>query len=211
MQNILPVLCFIAGFALAWQRALALSGLAPDAFRVRELYSCFPSAVRIQLREFGLRAEPTPSVTGGMAFGGGPLNNFVLQAAARVREVLRERGGAALLTAVSGMLTKQGVSLWSSEPGEAGFGYADVSDEAERAETPRKVVDAVDVGGAIAGYTVVTDPGAPPRTVAIVDVEGGARTLAESADPELAREATSRELAGARVRVRTDGSFALQS
>jgi acetyl-CoA C-acetyltransferase len=199
------------GFAFAWQRALALSGLSPDAFPVRELYSCFPSAVRIQLREFGLPAEPTPSVTGGMAFAGGPLNNFVLQAAARVREVLRERGGAAVLSAVSGMLTKQGVSLWSCESGEASFGYADVSDAAERAEAPRKVVDAVDAVGAIAGYTVVTDPGAPARTVALVDLEGGARALAESADPELAGDAALRELAGTRVRVRADGSFALQS
>jgi len=199
------------GFAFAWRRALALSGLEPDALSVRELYSCFPSAVRIQLREFGLPAEPTPSVTGGMAFGGGPLNNFVLQAAARVREALRERGGAALLTAVSGMLTKQGVSLWSCEPGAAGFGYADVSDEAERAEAPREVVDAADASGCVAGYTVVMDAGAPARCVALVDLEGGARTLAESADPELAGEATSRELAGTSVRVRTDGSFALRS
>jgi len=199
------------GFVFAWRRALALSGVEPEALGVRELYSCFPSAVRVQLREFGMPAEPTPSVTGGMAFAGGPLNNFVLQAAARVRERLRERGGAALLTAVSGMLTKQGVSLWSCEPGEAGFGYADVSDEAERAEAPRAVVDAADADGSIAGYTVVRDPGAPARTVAVVDLEGGARTLVDSADPELAREATRRDLAGAAVRVRADGSFALRS
>ena len=195
------------GFACAWRRALALAGLAPESLVTRELYSCFPSAVRIQLRELGLAAEPTPSFTGGMAFAGGPLNNFVLQVAARMVEVLRERGGCALVTAVSGMLTKQGVSLWSCEPGA--FGYADVSEEAERAEAPRRVVDAIESGGTVAGYTVVSEQDGSLRSLALVDLDGGSRTLAESADPELARRATEMELAGTRVSVAADGTFAL--
>lgn len=193
------------GFAAAWRRALSLSGLAADAVALRELYSCFPSAVRVQLRELALPAEPTPSVTGGMAFAGGPLNNFTLQALARLTERLRAQGGAALLTAVSGMLTKQGVSLWSCEPGAAGFGYADVSQEAERAEAPRRVVDAADAAGTLAGYTVLYEPGAAPRTLVIVDLEDGARTLAGSDDAELARAGVQRELAGTRVRVQPGG------
>jgi acetyl-CoA C-acetyltransferase len=192
------------GFGLAWRRALELSGLAPEELSLRELYSCFPSAVRIQLRELGLSPEPVPTVTGGMAFAGGPLNNFVLQALARIAELLRERGGAALLTAVSGMLTKQGVSLWSCEPG-AGFGHADVSREAEGAEAPRTLADAGEGEGTIAGYTVVREPKAPLRTVAIVDLDTGLRTLADSDDPDLAGEAMWRELAGLRVRVLAGG------
>jgi acetyl-CoA C-acetyltransferase len=194
------------GFGAAWRRALALSGLAPEAILARELYSCFPSAVRIQLREMGLAATPTPSWTGGMAFAGGPLNNFVLQAAARMVPLLRKRGGAAVLTAVSGMLTKQGVSLWSVEPGDAGFGYADVGDEAERAEAPREVADGA-CEGAIAGYTVVYDAGAAPRTVAIVDRDDGRRSLAESVDSGLAQRASEVELGGARVEVEAGGGL----
>jgi acetyl-CoA C-acetyltransferase len=193
------------GFGAAWRRALALSGLAPDRIGARELYSCFPSAVRIQLREMGLAAEPTPSWTGGMAFAGGPLNNFVLQAAARLPSVLRERGGAAVLTAVSGMLTKQGVSLWSTEPGARGFAYADVSEEAQRAEAPREVAVDTAAAGEIAGYTVVSEAGAAPRTVALVDRDDGLRSLASSEDPALAQRGTEEELAGMRVRVEADG------
>ena len=193
------------GFRVAWRRALELSGLVPEEIGARELYSCFPSAVRIQLRELGFAAEPTPSWTGGMAFAGGPLNNFVLQAAARMQGVLRERGGAAVLTAVSGLLTKQGVSLWACEPGDRGFGYADVSAEAERAEAPREVATEGAGAGEIAGYTVVHGPNAAPRTVAIVDRDDGRRSLAESVDPELARRGTEEEFAGTRVRVAADG------
>ena len=43
-----------------------------------EVYSCFPAAVRVQQRELGLDLSGTPTVTGGMAFAGGPFNHFVL-------------------------------------------------------------------------------------------------------------------------------------
>jgi acetyl-CoA C-acetyltransferase len=195
------------GFRLAWRRALALSGLAPESIGARELYSCFPSAVRVQLRELGFAPEPTPSWTGGMAFAGGPLNNFVLQAAARMLGVLRERGGAAVLTAVSGLLTKQGVSLWSCEPGDEPFGYADVSDEAERAEAPREVVTDSAGSGEIAGYTVLYEAGAPARTIALVDRDDGRRSLAVTDDRGLAQRGTLEELAGVRVRVGAEGTL----
>ena len=54
----------------------------------QEVYSCFPSAVRVQQRELGLDPSGTPTITGGMAFAGGPFNNFVYQATA---EMVRAR------------------------------------------------------------------------------------------------------------------------
>ncbi len=54
-----------------------------------EVYSCFPSAVRVQQRALGLDPARVPTVTGGMAFAGGPFNNFVLQATVAVAERLR--------------------------------------------------------------------------------------------------------------------------
>ena len=44
-----------------------------------EVYSCFPAAVRVQQRELGLDPAGTPTLTGGMAFAGGPFNHYVLQ------------------------------------------------------------------------------------------------------------------------------------
>ena len=49
-----------------------------------EVYSCFPAAVRVQQRALGLDPTGPPTVTGGMAFAGGPFNNFVLQSIAEV-------------------------------------------------------------------------------------------------------------------------------
>jgi acetyl-CoA C-acetyltransferase len=195
------------GFALAGRRALALAALGAAEIDLLELYSCFPSAVRVQQRELHLDRGATPSVTGGMAFAGGPLNNFVLQALARLAERLRKGGGHALLSAVSGMLTKQGVSLWSTQPGPDACGLADVSAEAEAVEPARRVEDAGEGAGTLAGYTVACEQGAPVRTIAIVDLAGGARTVAASDAPDLARTATEEELGGVPVRVLRGGQL----
>ena len=93
-----------------------------------ELYSCFPIAVRVQARELGVAPGRRLTVSGGMAFAGGPLNNFVFQSLVRMVEALRrDRRGAGMVTAVSGMLTKQGVSLWSAMPPTRPFAYDDVT------------------------------------------------------------------------------------
>ncbi len=116
------------GFAHAGHAAAEIAGVAPVEATLRELYSCFPSAVRVQQRELGLDPTLPVTVTGGMAFAGGPLNNFVLQAMARMAQRLRETPGATgMVNAVCGFLTKQGVSLWASRPPEAPFRHFDVS------------------------------------------------------------------------------------
>ncbi len=82
-----------------------------------ELYSCFPAAVRVQQRALGLDPVGTPTVTGGMAFAGGPFNNFVLQSTAAMAHVLRDEPGAlGAVTTVSGLLTKPGIGVWSATP-----------------------------------------------------------------------------------------------
>ncbi len=83
-----------------------------------EAYSCFPSAVRVQQRELGLPLDGTPTVTGGMAFAGGPFNNFVYQStAAMVVARLRvEPQSLGLVTTVCGLLTKPGLAAWSATP-----------------------------------------------------------------------------------------------
>lgn len=187
-------------------RALELAGLSQEEIRYRELYSCFPVAVRIQARELGIPLDPAPTVTGGMAFGGGPLNNFVLQAAARMAEVLRaDPGSHGLVTAVSGILTKVGASIWSTKPGE--FRVDDVS-EAVGAATPRiEAVEGESGSARITGYTVIHGRGGPEQAVALCDFENGRRTIAYSRDPSLMEAMMRREHCGEHVSVMADGQF----
>ena len=197
--------------AIAGRRALDLAGLSLEEVRHHELYSCFPAAVRIQARELGLDLDRAPTVTGGMTFGGGPLNNFVLQAAARMAEVLRaDPGSHGLVSAVSGMLTKLGFSVWSTRPGPAsGFAYRDVGKAVER-ETPRAtVVSDHDGAAVVASYTVVYGAEAPVQGVALCDLPDGRRTIATTTDPDSMREMTVGEWCGRRVRVRSGGVLEL--
>ena len=110
-----------------------------------EVYSCFPAAVRVQQRELGLDPSGTPTVTGGMAFAGGPFNHFVLLATVAVGRLLRDRPDElGLVTAVSGMLTKPGLAVWSATPPSSGAGAVVVADLAADAVAATEVVPVAD-------------------------------------------------------------------
>jgi acetyl-CoA C-acetyltransferase len=166
-------------------------------------------AVRVQQRELGLPDDRPVTVTGGMAFAGGPLNNFVLQAAVALARRLRlEPGAGGMLNAVSGMLTKQGVSLWSTRPGPD-FAAHDVSAASER-ETARVEVIADFAGDArVAGYTVLHGPDGPTHTIVLGDAENGRRGVGVSEDPRLAATALGEEIIGREVRI-APGAVALR-
>jgi acetyl-CoA C-acetyltransferase len=137
-----------------------------------------------------------------MTFAGGPLNNFVLQAAVKLVQVLRaDPGSHGLLDAVSGMMTKQGVSLWSTRPGERGFAYSDVSEQVAGETETVAVVEAGAGSARVAGYTVIHGLAGPERGVAYCDLPDGARALAETRDPDWLRELERSELCGREVRL----------
>jgi len=190
-----------AAFRIAGRRAAELAGLRIAHLAHFELYSCFPVAVRVQQRELGIPRQLPVTVTGGMAFAGGPLNNFVLQAAVRLAQRLREEPGAAgMLNAVSGMLTKQGVSLWSSRPGP-GFAVEDVSAQAERETSRVPVAEGFSGTARIVGYTVLYDGDRATQTIVLCDTGSGERAVAVGTDPALAEAGVSRELIGSEVAI----------
>ena len=108
-----------------------------------ELYSCFPVAVRVQQRELDLDQGATPTLTGGMAFAGGPFNHYVLLSTVTMGRRLRAvPGELGLVTTVSGMLSKPGLAVWSATPPADGGLVADLAAEADAATETRPVVEA---------------------------------------------------------------------
>lgn len=144
-----------------------------------DLYSCFPIAVRIQQRQFGIDRTRQQTVTGGMTFGGGPLNNYVLQSTAKMAEVLRaDPDATGLVTCVSGMLTKFAGALWSATPPTTLFASADVTAAVAADMPPREVVATRDAAHTVIGSTVTYDDvGAPARQMCILEYEDGARAV----------------------------------
>ncbi len=197
------------GFAHAATTALGRISAEISEVQHLELYSCFPAAVRVQLQELGLTAARALTLTGGMTFAGGPFNHYVLQALPRMVEVLRaDPGSLGMATAVSGILTKQGVSLWSTEPRTSKFHFDDVT-EATCADTPRlELADEARGPATIATYTVLYMNNAPATTIALCDLPDGRRTIATSNDPQLAQHAVTKESCGHSIQLHLN-SFTL--
>ncbi len=196
------------GMAIAGKRALELAGIDIDAIKYLELYSCFPVAVRIQQNELGVAPNKPVTVTGGMTFAGGPLNNFVFQALVRMAEVLRaDPGTTGLVSCVSGMITKQGFGLYSTEPINGGFQFQDVSAEVAANTTTCSILEGYQGSATIAGYTVLYNPGAPTRGVIVADTPTGERVIAYTEDPELTALMVAEEFCGETVVICGDNTF----
>lgn len=190
------------GFRIAGQVAMELAGVNFNDIRLCELYSCFPYAVRVQLQEFGMDSQRDVSVTGGMSFGGGPLNNFVFQATVKMARLLREKTDEiGLVTTVSGFLTKQACALWSADPGVEGWACADVTEQVRQASEECEVVAGFTGEGMVAGYTVLYQGLDPWRAVAVFDLPDGRRTVAYSEDARLMELMMTQECCGASYQV----------
>jgi acetyl-CoA C-acetyltransferase len=196
------------GFAIGGRRAFELAGVGVDDIAHVDLYSCFPVAVRVQAQELGLDVQRPLTVTGGMTFGGGPLNNYVLQSSAQMAHRLRDDAGSiGLVTAISGMITKQGVSVWSTRPPGGGYRSDDVTSQVASAVPTIDTVVPSKGDATVATYTVLFADGEPTKAVAVVDDDAGARSVVTTDDPALAAAMASDEWCGHRVRVDDAATF----
>ena len=164
----------IMGEAAAEHLEADLSGI--DA---TELYSCFPASVRVQQRELALAVGGTPTVLGGMPFAGGPFNHFTYMATAELARRLRSgESDLALISTVSGLLTKGGLMVWGREPAPSGALVADVAPEARAATLPQDLAPFDADRDLRADDTVVAATvtgGFDPRVFRIVDDQEGVR------------------------------------
>ena len=190
------------GARIAGRAALDAGHLAPEEVDLIDLYSCFPLAVEIYAAALGLPPARALTVTGGMAFAGGPYNNYLFQSTCRAAELLRQgKGRTALLSCVSGVLTKQAFGLWSVDQPPAGFVFADLSATVAREVRTLEVIEEFTGQGAVAGYTVLHGRGEPPRGVALVDTPRGCRAMASTEDPLLIAQMQKEEFVGRQVQV----------
>ena len=139
---------------LAGNRCLELAGVTvADLDRV-DVYSCFPVAVQVAARELGLDQTKPLTVTGGLTWAGGPLNNYVMHSIARMAELLRAAPGEkGLITANGGYLTKHAFGVYSTEPPSQPYQHADLQNEVD-ALLKREVVIGYEGNATVEGYTV---------------------------------------------------------
>jgi acetyl-CoA C-acetyltransferase len=200
---------------LAAKAALRSAGLTVDDVGRFDLYSCFPSAVQIAMGALGLAGpdgddERSLTVTGGLAFAGGPANNYSTHAiAAMVEACRRDPGSIGFVSALGWYVTKHSIGVYSSRPPKTGFTRVD-TDEAQSevdAHPGRAVAGAYDGEATIEATAVVVEREGTP-TVAIVSALtlDGRRALANSRDLDVMESMIREPWEGRRVHLRTDGS-----
>lgn len=164
---------------------VATIGCPLNSLDIIELYSCFPAAIGIQRAELRIDTSRDISATGGMHFAGGPLNSFSLQALASIVPRLRAHPDqTAVVTSVSGMLTKFGAGVWSATPGLTPFRSVDVTESARRATATRPIDPDADGPARVVGYTVGHLGGKPYEAVVVAETPDGRRTVAASQDSD---------------------------
>jgi len=191
------------GIRFAGKQSLARAGIDIDDVAHVDLYSCFPSAVQIAANELGLDSDRPLTVTGGLGFAGGPVNNYATHSIATMVDRLRETDGeAGLCTAVGWYLTKHSVGVYSARPPTAGFQHAYVQSEID-ATPKRALAEGYEGPITIEAYTVMHDrDGVPRHGIASGLTPTGQRTWVETRESALVEAMTEVEHSGRAARAR---------
>ena len=216
-------LCSSPALRVAGRDAFALAGISADDIAHIDLYSCFPAAVQIGAIELGLIPAADTNgagwggvgstrpltVTGGMTFAGGPLNNYPTHGLATMVETLRKDAGSlGLCTANGGYTTEHAVLLASTQPPTAGV-YRHSNPQAEVDALPRVECDDTWTGDVVIESATVVFEDGPTNALVATRTSGGQRAWGMSTDADFMNAAMTTELVGARAQRSTDGTIAL--
>jgi acetyl-CoA C-acetyltransferase len=192
------------GIRLIGERLFGLVDIRPDDLAHVDLYSCFPAAVQVAAAELGLDESRPLTVTGGLTFGGGPLNNYVMHSIARMVTLLREDPGSrGLITANGGNLYKHAHAIYSAEPPAQDFQYANVQDAISRLPSVN-CIPTFDGDVEIESYTVMYGADGPRVAHVACRTGGGERTWINCNDPAVMEAMTREEFCGRQGHISND-------
>jgi acetyl-CoA C-acetyltransferase len=185
------------------------AGLGIDDVAFIDLYSCFPSAVQLGRDALGVGAgDPRPlTVTGGLGFAGGPVNNYPTHAVAAMVDVLRAHpDDFGFTTALGWYATKHAAAVWSARPPARRFRCVDVQSEVD-ALPRREPGGLVDREVTVEATSVSFErDGTPALGIVAALTDDGRRALANARDTEVLADMTLHAWEGRRVKVANDGA-----
>jgi acetyl-CoA C-acetyltransferase len=192
--------------------ALGASGRAVDDVARFDLYSCFPAAVQIAMAALGIADDdPRPLTTsGGLAFAGGPVNNYVTHGIATMVQALRgDPGSIGVTTGLGWYVTKHGAGVWSTDPPDGCFRRVPAAEtQAGIDARPRRQAAGPFTGTAtVEAMSVPFErDGTPSHAIVTALADDGKRVVARASDPAMAVTMTEEAWEGRRVRIAHDGS-----
>ena len=165
-----------------------------------DLYSCFPAAIKMFSKSLGLDNEISKTITGSMAYAGGPLNSFVLHSTVKMIQKIRTSElSHGLVTGVSGMMTKQSFCVWGKEYQEQ-FIFNDVTEQAKLNEIPIELSSITEGEGEIIGYTIIEEGESAQKAVLYIDDEKKDRKVVSSHNKIFINLLMEEEWVGKRVK-----------
>jgi acetyl-CoA C-acetyltransferase len=166
---------------------------------IYDLYSCFPVAVQMFADSLNLGSEDVKTVTGGMPFAGGPLNNYMIHSTVKmVSEIRNNHSNIGLVTGVSGMMTKQAFALWAKEP-LIQFISKDVTEEAALIEHPVEMSTQTNGMAIVLGYTIFKDANKDMKVVIYGEDSQNKRKVLVSKDKEIIKSMGEEEWVGKQI------------
>ena len=200
------------GIEVAVGDAIDAAGMTLDDVSHFDLYSCFPAAVEVATRSLHLADDdPRPlTVTGGLGFAGGPVNNYPAHAIARMVEVLRaDPTGFGCTTALGWYISKHATGIWSASAPDHGFRRADPAAGQARVDARPRREPAGLVDGTItveATSVAVERDGSPSLGILTGLTTDGRRAIANTRDPDLLHALTTEAHEGNSIRITNDGA-----
>jgi acetyl-CoA C-acetyltransferase len=191
---------------------LAMAGREIGDMHLFDLYSCFPSATLLQARELGLDLEKLPplTITGGLAYFGGPGNSYTLHAIVEAVERLRKNPSTfAFISALGWYFTKFSAGIYSGH--EPGRPWDRKCQEALQKKLDGRQAPPLNTApkgtAAVEAYTVMHDrKGVPDYAVLVARLENGERCWAMTEkDPDLFAAMEKEEFVGKKGRVTPGG------
>jgi acetyl-CoA C-acetyltransferase len=195
-----------AAMSVAGRHALSRAGVELADIDAFDLYSCFPSSLRLGCDALGLAVDDPRglTVTGGLPYAGGPASGYMMHAIVSAFEALGSATRRTMLTGVGMHMAKHVAAVWSSTPGGASQ-VDSIQAEVEAAQPRRHLLTTYSGPATVCAYTVAHGrDGTPVQGLLVLDTEEG-RALARVQDADLLADAESRELVGQNVTVTTDG------
>ena len=202
--------------------ALLGAGAGVDDVSHLDLYSCFASSIEFALDALGIdpaaARSPGPevvpersvSVTGGLAYHGGPGSNYMTHSLATMVDVLRrDPGSLGLVSGVGMHMNKHVFATYSTEPGEL-VPPDDDAVSTRGAMDRATVVESSEGPAHVATYSVVHGRDGSPEWAALVcdlDTDAGdpIRCYARLSDAGALAEAERTELVGRPVQLEPAG------
>ncbi len=185
----------------AGRRCLEMADTSVAQLAMVDVYSCFPVAVQVAAREIGLDTSKPLTVTGGLTWAGGPLNNYVMHSIARMAECLRAQPGErGLITANGGYLTKHAFGVYSTEAPSQPFQHEDLQAQVD-ATFKREVADGHHGQATVEAYSVMYGSDGPDTAFIACRLDDERRLWAVNSEPDVLAAMIGEEFCGRRVNV----------